>query len=410
MLSTVWPAAVPWLTLGIVAGVLVGVAVGRVPLLRANRPVIVLLGVALLLACGALTLEQFYASIDGNTILLLLSMMLLNGNLFLAGFFGVVTRRIIHVANGPRVLLALVILASGVLSALFLNDTVVLMFTPIVLDTTRALKRDPVPYLLGLATAANVGSAATITGNPQNIVIGSASHIAYISFVSALAPVSLVGLAICWLVITLVYRAEFRPAQFHVPNVGRSVVLRPLLRKGAVVVAAMLVMFLVGVPVPLAAFLAAAAMLATRRLRPERVFATVDWQLLVFFTGLFAVTHSLETQHWTDELFTVLAPIARAGLVPFGLVAVVLSNLVSNVPAVLLLQGLVPALPDAQRGWLMLAAASTLAGNLTLLGSVANLIVAELATRWNVRIGFMTYLRIGLPVTVLTLLVAFLLV
>jgi Na+/H+ antiporter NhaD/arsenite permease-like protein len=192
--------------------------------------------------------------------------------------------------------------------------------------------------------------------------------------------------------------------------VRRGRVLRGQLLKSAVVIPLMLALFLANAPVPLAAFLAAAAMLATRRLKPERVFATVDWQLLVFFAGLFAVTGSLEVQGLSAQLFALLAPVAHAGLVPFGIATAALSNLISNVPAVLLLQGLAPAFASAQRGWLMLAAASTLAGNLTLLGSVANLIVAEVAGRWGVRITFLAYLRVGLPITALTLLVAFALV
>ncbi|HEU5088380.1 MAG TPA: SLC13 family permease, partial [Roseiflexaceae bacterium] len=152
--------------------------------------------------------------------------------------------------------------------------------------------------------------------------------------------------------------------------------------------------------------LAAAVMMATRRIKPGRVFKTLDWSLLVFFSALFVVTHALETQGLTGQLFAYAAPLARGGLVPFGLLTALLSNLISNVPAVLVLQGLVPAMADPQRAWLMLAAASTLAGNLTLLGSVANLIVAELAARWGVRVTFGQYLRVGVPITALTLLVA----
>jgi Na+/H+ antiporter NhaD/arsenite permease-like protein len=399
-----------WLTLLIVGCTIAGIAIGRWPLLRTNRTTVTLLGAALLLGSGAISLPQAYAALDLNTLLLIFSLMLLNSYLYLAGFFGVVAQRVVLIARSPHALLALVVLASGVLSALFLNDTVVLMLTPLVLDTTSALKRDPLPYLLGLATAANIGSTATITGNPQNIVIGSASGIPYTTFTVALAPVALIGLAICWVVIVLAYRTEFQTARFAVPTVGRVRVLRPLLRKSAVVIPAMLALFFAGVPVPLAAFLAASVMLATRRLRPERAFQTIDWSLLVFFAGLFVVTGSLEAQGWTKLLFDQLAPLARAGLPLFALIAAGLSNLISNVPAVLLLQHLIGAFPDPQRGWLMLAAASTLAGNLTLLGSVANLIMAELVARWGVRVTFGAYLRVGVPITILTLLVALLLV
>jgi Na+/H+ antiporter NhaD/arsenite permease-like protein len=397
-------------TLFIVVCTIGGIAVGHWPLLRANRAIITLLGAALLLGVGALTLTEAYATLDLNTLLLLFSMMVLNGHLFLAGFFKIVTQRVIRAARGPGMLLALVIVASGVLSALFLNDTVVLMMTPLVLETTRLLRRDPIPYLLGLATAANVGSVAAITGNPQNIVIGNASGISYGAFTAALTPTALIGLSICWLIIVISHQPEFRSGAFIVPEGQPVRIYRPLMRKIGVVIPAMLALFLAGVPVALAAFLAAAVLLATRRIKSERVFATIDWSLLIFFSGLFVVTGSLELQGLTQQLFTLLQPIAQAGLIPFGLATAVLSNLISNVPAVLLLQHLVPAFASPQRAWLMLAATSTLAGNLTLLGSVANLIVAELANRWGVRLTFRSHLRVGVPITLLTLLVALLLV
>jgi Na+/H+ antiporter NhaD/arsenite permease-like protein len=399
-----------WVTGVIVLATIVGIAAGRWPFLRADRATIALIGSAALLGVGALTLEDAFDGLDMATLLLLFSMMVVNGQLYIAGFFGVVTQRVVLAARGPRTLLALIIVASGALSALFLNDTIVLMLTPLVLETTRALKRDPIPYLIGLATAANVGSTATITGNPQNMIIGSVSGIPYLTFTAELLPTAAIGLLICWGVVVLLYRDEFRSQRFAIPEVARGAVFEPLLRKTMFVIPAMLVLFLAGVPVALAAFLAAAALMATRRLRPERVFQTIDWNLLVFFGGLFVVTHSLEVQGITDLLFLLLAPVAQSGMAPFGAIAAVLSNLISNVPAVLVLQGLVPALADPQRGWLMLAAASTLAGNLTLLGSVANLIVAELAGRWGVRLTFSAYLRAGVPITLLTLLVAFLMV
>jgi len=173
-------------------------------------------------------------------------MMTLNGQLYTAGFFGIVAQRVVRVAHTPRGLLALIIVASGTLSALFLNDTIVLMLTPLVLDTTRALRRNPIPYLIGLATGANVGSTATITGNPQNMIIGSASGLSYTTFVAALAPTALIGLAICWLVIVLVYPQEFRRGRFETPEVGRMRVYRPLLRKVAVVVPIMLALMILG--------------------------------------------------------------------------------------------------------------------------------------------------------------------
>ena len=400
----------PVLTLLIVAATIIGIAVGRWPLIRADRTTIALIGSALLLGIGAISLEEAYAALDLDTILLLFSMMVINGSLFLFGFFGFITQRVVQFARGPRSLLALVIGASGVLSALFLNDTIVIMMTPIVLEVTRSSRRNPLPYLIGLAVAANIGSTATITGNPQNIIIGNASKIPYLDFAIALTPTALIGLVICWVIVMLVYRDEFQGGTLTAPDVLRTRIYRPLLRKAALVISFMLIAFLIGVPVPLAAFLAAAILLTTRRLRPERVFKIIDWNLLTFFAGLFVVTHALDVQGWTERLFITLRPLAQAGMVPFGIVSVILSNLISNVPAVLLLQGLVPAFADQQRAWLTLAATATLAGNLTLLGSVANLIMAELAARWGVRVTFSAYLKVGLPVTILTVIVSLVLV
>ncbi|MDN5271781.1 anion transporter [Chloroflexus sp. MS-CIW-1] len=401
---------IPVLTLLIVAATIIGIAVGRWPLIRADRTTIALIGSALLLGIGAISLEEAYAALDLDTILLLFGMMVINGSLFLSGFFGFITQRVVQFARGPRSLLALVIGASGVLSALFLNDTIVIMMTPIVLEVTRSLRRNPLPYLIGLAVAANIGSTATITGNPQNIIIGNASKIPYLDFAIALTPTALIGLVICWVIVMLVYRDEFQGGTLTAPDILRTRIYRPLLRKAALVISFMLIAFLIGVPVPLAAFLAAAILLTTRRLRPERVFKIIDWNLLTFFAGLFVVTHALDVQGWTERLFITLRPLAQAGMVPFGIVSVILSNLISNVPAVLLLQGLVPAFADQQRAWLTLAATATLAGNLTLLGSVANLIMAELAARWGVRVTFSAYLKVGLPVTILTVIVSLVLV
>lgn len=392
------------LALFIIVIVLIGVAIGRYPWLRMNRATIALVGAVGLMAIGALTLEEAYAALDLNTLALLFAMMVLNVNLRLAGFFRMVTARVVKLARTPRWLLALVIGTSGVLSAVFLNDTIVLMFTPLVLEITAVLKRNPIPYLIGLVTVANIGSAATIVGNPQNMIIGIASGIPFATFTSYLAPVSLVGLMVAWVVIVLVYRAEFAPMQLATEALIKERPYRPLLRKSIFATLLMLIGFLAGVPIPQAALTAAALLLITRRLKPERVFLELDWSLLVFFSGLFIVTGAVESTGWSQRLFAVAEPVARQGVAALTGVSVILSNLISNVPAVLLFRPLVPAFPDPQRTWLTLAMATTLAGNLTLLGSVANLIVAETAKKQGVDLTFGEYLKAGVPITLISLL------
>ena len=383
--------------------VVVGVALGRYPVLRMNRATIALVGATGMVLIGAMTLDEAYAAVDMNTIVLLFGMMILNANLRMAGFFYLVSEKVIQFAGSPRMLLWLVILSSGVLSALFLNDTIVLMLTPLIVEVTVALRRNPIPYLVGLATAANIGSVATITGNPQNMLIGIASGIPYLAFSAALAPVAVAGMLIAGLVLQLVYREEFRDGQLAPVQMGRRRPFRPLLGKSLFATAGMLVAFMVGAPIPLAALAAAAFLLVTRRVKPTRVFREVDWTLLVFFSGLFIVTGALDTSGISRYLFNIFGPLAESGIVSLTAIAVVLSNLISNVPAVLLFRPVIPLLPDPGESWLVLAMATTLAGNLTLLGSVANLIVAEIAGSVGVRIRFGEYLRAGVPITLLSL-------
>ncbi len=395
----------PWVDLSIIVATLIGVAIGRYPFLRMNRATIALTGATALLVLGALTLDEAYASLDLNTLTLLFAMMILNTNLRRAGFFQLVGNGVIRFAHTPRQLLALIIVASGVLSAIFLNDTIVLTFTPLVLDICGMVDRRPIPYLVALVTAANIGSVATITGNPQNMIIGVASAIPFVQFTGYLGPVALIGLGVIWVVVMLVYPGEFRRERLTKEPLTTAVTERQLLRKAVLATGLMLVALVAGMPVPLAALAAAAILLVSRRIEPEAVFREVDWSLLVFFSGLFITTGSLETLGFSRQLFGVMQPIAERGIVALTAVAVVLSNLVSNVPAVLLFRPFVPSFPAPTQTWLMLAMATTFAGNLTLLGSVANLIVAEIANRRGVRLTFQEYLRAGVPITLASLVV-----
>jgi Na+/H+ antiporter NhaD/arsenite permease-like protein len=395
--------AVQIFTAAVASLTLLGVALGRLPALKMNRATIALVGATLLVAGGVLSLDQAYRAVDWNTLLLLFGMMVLNVNLRAGGFFQRVTAGVIRFAKTPRRLLALIIGASGVLSAVFLNDTIVLVFTPIVLDVTLALRRNPLPYLVGLVTAANIGSVATITGNPQNMLVGLSSGISFVDFTEALAPIAVVGLAIAWGVLVLVYRREFTGSPLgtvvEVPISGDH---RTLI-KALVATGVMGVTLVAGLPVPLAAALAAALLLVTRRTAPEGVFQEIDWGLLVFFIGLFVVTGALEASGLSGQLLQLLHPHANGGPLPLSAVSVVLSNVVSNVPAVMLLRPVVPTLNDPASAWLTIAMATTLAGNLTLIGSVANLIVAEIARRRGVELSFGEYLKAGTAIAILSL-------
>ncbi|MCC5835598.1 MAG: anion transporter [Opitutales bacterium] len=384
---------------------LIGVAVGRFPALHMNRATIAWVGAVALILLGVLDLEAAFHVIDWHTIALLLSMMILNANLRLAGFFSIVVVWVQRRARTPRRLLAFILLVSGSLSAIFLNDTIAVVMTPLVIELARSWQRNPIPYLLGLAMAANIGSVAAITGNPQNMLIGLSSGIPFIEFSAYQIPVAAGGLIIAWVCLVLMFRSELSGTFNAAPEQTVAVeVKRPLLRKSLIAVAVLLAGLLGGLPIALAAMLSASIVLITRRIQPERVFGEVDWGLLVFFCGLFVVTGTIEASRSGEILANRVPALLDAGIPLFTFTAVVLSNLVSNVPAVMLFRPYIPDLADPHSAWLMLAMATTFAGNLTLLGSVANLIVAESAARLNVRLTFLVYLKAGIPVTVLSLL------
>jgi Na+/H+ antiporter NhaD/arsenite permease-like protein len=383
--------ALSWLAALIIVVTLVGVVIGRYPWLRMNRATIAWVGATLLILIGAISLNQAYAALDLDILTILFSMMVINANLRIAGFFQLVARQVVCRASSP------------LLSALFLNDTIVLMFTPLVLEVSLALKRNPLPYLMGLVTSANIGSVATITGNPQNMLIGIASQIPYLAFMGYLVPVAVVGLGLAWAVIVLVYRKEFSSAPFQENPRISAHIYRPLLYKSLLATVLMLAAFVAGVSLPLAALAAAAALLVSPRVKSSRVLDGIDWSFLMFFSGLFIVTGAVETSGLIQHLLHGLEPLAKHGVASLTGTAVVLSNLVSNVPAVLLFRPLIPNLPHPHTAWLTLAMATTLAGNLTLLGSVANLIAAESASRRDIHLGFLEYLKTGVPITLLSL-------
>lgn len=377
-------------------------AVGRFPGLRVDRTGAAMVGASAMVAAGVLTFNEALEAVDWPTLVLLLGMMIVVSNLRLSGFFRVVSAWVVRRAHGPLALLAGIVAVAGVMSALFVNDTMCLVLTPLVLEVTSALRRNPVPYLLAVAMASNAGSTATITGNPQNMVIGSLSRIPYPVFALKLAPVALISLLLTFVVIALIYRREFRGERLDAENVLRVRVNQPLMLKSLLVAAAMAAFFLAGWPVAQTAMVAGAVLLVTRRVKPEKVYHDIDWPLLALFAGLFIVVAGVERSSLDEDLFAIAR---RFGLDRIGVLtffSALLSNVVSNVPAVLVFRPVMPQLTDPELGWLTLAMSSTLAGNFTVVASVANLIVVQRA-RHEVKIGFWEYFRAGAPLTVLSL-------
>ncbi|MBC1219269.1 anion transporter [Nostoc sp. UCD121] len=378
----------------------IGLGLGYLPGLRMNRATIAIVGAAFLMALGVLDLPAAWGAIDYKTLIFLFGMMIISANLAASGFFQFALDYTIRRIHSPFGLLVVLTFGSGILSALFLNDTIALILTPLVVGITQLLKLKPIPYLLALAGATNLGSVATLSGNPQNILIGSFSGINYLDFAKALTPLALICLTIqvgllWWLypeVRSLRPYLKVKPPRYHI--------FKPLLIKSLLITTGLLVAFLIGIPTAEVTLIAAALLLVTRRLKPERILQKVDWDLLLMFCGLFILTEGVQklgSLEWLSRF--VDNPLSILGI------TALLSNLVSNVPAVLLLHHLIPH-PDT-RTWLLLAAASTLAGNLTLLGSVANLIVAEAVAKQGYRLTFGEHLRFGLPLTVITLILTY---
>ena len=379
---------------------------GELPGFRVYRTSAALIGAVGMVVFGVLPPDRVLAVIDFPTLVLLFSMMIVAAGLRLSGAFGWVAEQVLHRAERPHRLLAIVVLLAGVLSAFFVNDVVCIVLTPLLLDVLRTLRRNPVPYLIALATAANIGSVATIVGNPQNMIIGSLSGISYRAFAGALALPALAGLAVAYVLIAVLFRSALHE------TVGAASARRPRVRvhrwlalKNGGITLLLLAALVAGAPIATSAAAAAAWILFTRRVKPAKVFALIDWELLVLFAGLFVVVGGLEQAGldvWVRSRLQASPALLSDGW--FSAASVVLSNIVSNVPAVLLLKPVIPAFADRQHAWLVLALTSTLAGNLTIAGSIANLIVVEAARRGAVEVRAGSYMRVGVPLTLATIL------
>ena len=300
-------------------------------------------------------------------------------------------------------LLTAIVLVTGFFSSFLVNDAICLVMAPLVIDVTRALRRNPVPYLLAVAMASNAGSAATFTGNPQNMIIGVTSHLPYAEFFARLAPAAAVALVLTIGLIGLLNPLEFSTSFTSAVKKQRPRWHAGQLAKGLLVTLAVIASFFVGVPIAEAALIGGSLLLLSRAVTPRKIYAGIDGGLLLMFAGLFIVVAGAEKMLLTPQLVATVQQLHfENGWILSGATAL-LSNLVSNVPAVLILKPFIANLPDPGRAWQIVAMSSTFAGNLTLIGSVANLIVAERAKQAGVTISFLAYGRIGLPMTLASL-------
>ncbi len=394
--------------LGVFALVYLGMLLGEIPGLALDRTGVALLGALALVATRRVTPAEAWTAVDVPTLALLFGLMVVSAQFRLGGFYDWLTQRIVTARLGPVALLGAVVAVTGGLSAVLANDIVCLAVAPLLVAGCARRQLHPLPYLLALACAANVGSAATLIGNPQNMLIGQTLGLSFAGYLKdALVP-ALLGLLCVWLLIALLYRGRFACEGAVPPAVPavETVALHRWQTVKAVLVLVLLVAGFLAAPVPreVLALGAAALLLTSRRMASRDLLGLVDWHLLVLFMGLFVVNDAFAKAGFAAR--------ANAGLAGMGVpladprwllpVTVAASNLVSNVPAVMLL------LPHAAHPLAgpVLALASTLAGNLLIVGSIANIIVVEQAEALGVRISWREHARVGIPVTLATLAIA----
>ena len=390
------------LVLAVFLAVYVGMALGRWPGLRIDRTGIAILGAVVLYAAGSIDGAQALHAIDFPTLIVLFGLMMLSAQYAACGFYDWCSARIAAAHASPTTILGLTVLVAGVLSAILANDVVVFAMTPMLIDGLLRRGLDPRPYLIALAGASNAGSAATVIGNPQNILIGQLGSLDFWTFLGACGPPAAFGLFTVFTVVAVVWRRQLstradRRAEIEIPPIDRFGV-----GKAALATIALLAMFTTPLPHVTGVLIVAAVLLVSRRLATREILGLVDWQLLVLFAGLFVVTAAFAEAGLAAG---TLAALTAAGIDPQGLPALASltllgSNTIGNVPTVVLLLAVLEDLPA--ESLYALAALSTLAGNLLIVGSLANIIVVERARQCGVALGFGEHARCGIPITMLS--------
>ena len=396
-----------WVAISIFLIIYLFISVQRFPFIKIDRPAGVFTGVTLLIYAGIITLEEGYGFIDWDVITFLLGMMVTVSYLQNSGFFALAAQFIVKKCKSPKSLLAGITISSALLSALFVNDTVCLLFAPVIISAALALKTNPIPYLAALTLSSNIGSALTITGNPQNMYIGVTTGISFVKFAAmTVVPVAL-SLIAAYIVLRIVYKKYMKPFEKTEHKIEYIQIDKPLMIKSLLSLLITIALFISGVGYAVAALTGATVIILLAGIKPAKVFNKIDWPILLFFAGLFIVMGAFEKMGYASALinaaesYTELDNIYSIGI--FSAIAALLSNAVSNVPAVILMM---PIAENSHTSAVLLSLASTCAGNLTLVGSVANLIVAERAESCGVSFSFTEHLKAGIPVTVISCVIA----
>ncbi len=396
-----------------------GIIFTRLPKMNIDRPSAAFFGAVAMILFGVIGFDEAIRAIDFNTIALLLGMMIIISTLELDGFFSFIAAKALSNSTSPFRLLIILTLITGFASAFLVNDAVVLLFTPVIILICRSAGLNPVPFLVAEILSSNVGSVMTITGNPQNMLIGINSGVSYSRFLFKLFPISFLGLLMIIPIIRWIYPADFKnPVRWNrqfreqsFNNQSFQYDYKSMRTSVPIFLGVILLFFLgrpLGISIPMVALLGGALILLFGRIKPSKVIQQVDWVLLLFFASLFIVVHGIEKVGVMDALVSrVSLQENAAGLGGIHVISLILSQVISNVPYTIVMLPLMES-ANSETLWLALASASTLAGNATIIGAMANLIVIESAEKQGIRIRFFEFMKTGLIITVFTLLLSFL--
>jgi Na+/H+ antiporter NhaD/arsenite permease-like protein len=384
-----------------------GIALGKIPGLVVDRVGVALLGAIAMVVFGVVTIEGAVGSINLPTILLLYALMILSAQLRLGGFYTWMALKILPYYTHPRLFLWMTMLVSAFLSALLANDIVCFAFTPILALSLVEAGLNPLPFLIGLAVSSNIGSAATIIGNPQNMLIGQTGHLDFANFFFWCGPPSLLSLLAGYLIILWIYRGKFYGPKKEVDERERA--RQPFNKwqtsKGIFAILILVALFFTSIPREFSAIGIAGVLLCSRKMKTRDIMGLVDWHLITLFCALFIIIHGVSQSGYLDMAVNRLSNMGMDlhDLPILTGISAIASNLFSNVPAAMLLINFLNPLEHAQ--WYTLAVSSTFAGNLFLLGSIANLIVVEQAAGFDIKISFVQHATVGIPVTLVSLLI-----
>ncbi|MFV0501644.1 MAG: SLC13 family permease [Bacteroidales bacterium] len=397
-------------TIGLIIFIItyIGIIFTRLPKVNIDRPSAAFTGAVAMIVFGIISFDNAIKAIDFNTITLLLGMMIIVSTLKFEGFFSLIASKTISYSHSRNKLLIIIVFITGIASAFLVNDAVVLLFTPIIISICRKTNLNPIPYLIAEILSSNIGSTMTITGNPQNMLIGISSNISYLDFLIKLLPISIIGMIIIVFIVKLFYRKHFNDKSILEFETDYKYDFKKM-RISVLIFLLVIIGFFFGkilsLSIPIIALIGASLILLFGKAKPSSVIKDVDWVLLLFFASLFILVSTIQSLGLLDSFINIELNENLSSIIGLHSLSLVMSQILSNVPYTVLMTPLMDVLNN-ENLWLALASSATLAGNATIIGAMANLIVIESAEKENVKISFWEFFKIGIITTIITLILS----